>query len=184
MSGFRLVKTQSGSGYTGKVFTYNVAAAHASLLATGDMVSETGTGTPKGKPQADATVAGALITGVITSIAPNFSNLEQAGLPAGIASDIKVEVDPEALYEVEISNGDLAVTNIGQNVDIVATAATLTGGMARSNMTIDAATAVAATAQCRIVGLVEPTDGTAIGAAGNLALVRINESFIKGVVGV
>ena len=184
MSGARLIKTQNSGDYTGKVFTYNVIAGHSTLLAIGDFVSETGGATAVGKPQVDASAAGGLITGVITSIAPNFSNLEQAGLPAATAGDVKVQLDPSALFEIEISGTNLVVASIGLNLDILATAATLTGGMARSNMTASGTSPTTATKQLRLVGLVPPTDGTAIGAVGNLALVRINESFIKGVVGV
>ena len=184
MAGAQLVKTQGASGYTGKVQTYNVVSGHSSLLAIGDFVSETGTGTADGLAGVDATAATGLITGVIVGFAPNISNLEQKGLPAGTAGNVFVEVDPSGLYELEISNGALTVANIGQNADIVATAATSSGNLVRSNMTLNGASPGSATAQMRIIGLVPATDGTALGANGNLALVRINESFIKGVVGV
>jgi len=183
--GARLIKTQGGSGYTGKVQTYDVLSTHSTLLAPGDFVSETGTGTSAGRAGVDASAAAGLITGVITSINPNFSNLEQKGLPASTGGTVQVEVDPYALYEIEIATTALAATSIGLNAEIVATAATSSGGAARSNMTLDGSATGTATAQLRIVGLVEDPDGVlALGAIGNKALVRINESFIKGTVGV
>ena len=182
--GASISKTQNSSGYTGKVQTYNVAVGHSTLLAPGDFVSETGTATAVGLAGVDATAAGGLITGVISSIGLNISNLEAKGLAASTAGTVKVITDPEALFEIEISGGNLTVANVGQNADIVATVATLSGGLVSSNMTLNGAAPGSATAQLRIVGLVPSTDGTAIGAAGNKALVRINESFIKGVVGV
>lgn len=185
--GARLIKTQGGNGYTGKVYTYAVAAGHSTLIAPGDFVSATGTGTTKGVPYVDATAAAGLISGVVTSVNPNFSNLEQKGLPASTAGTLQVEVDPMALYEIPISGAALAVTDIESNADILATAATSSGGAARSNMTLNGSAVVAsgATGQLRIVGLKEDPDGVlALGAVGNIAIVRINESYVKGVVGV
>lgn len=187
MSGASLIKTQGASGYTGKVSSYDVASSHASLLAQGDFVTITGTATAAtGVAQVDASSAGGLITGVIVGFDPDYSNLEQKGLPASTAGGVKVQVDPEALYEIEISAGNLAVTDVGSNADIAATAATASGNLVRSNMTLDGSTVAAAgaTAQLRIVGLVPPTDGGTIGAIGQKAVVRINESTVKGVVGV
>jgi hypothetical protein len=187
MSGASLVKTQGASGYTGKVTTYDIASAHASLLAQGDFVTITGTATAAtGVAQVDASAAAGLITGVITGFAPNISNLEQKGLPASQAGSVLVQVDPDALYEIDISAQALTVADVGSNADIAATAATQSGNLVSSNMTIDGSTVAGAgaTAQLRIVGLVPPTDGTVIGAIGNKALIRINESTAKGVVGV
>ena len=185
--GASLIKTQGASGYCGKVSTYDVAVGHASLLAQGDFVVITGTATAAtGVAQADAAAAGGLITGTIVGFTPNYSNLEQKGLPAATAGSVLVQVDPDALYEIEISNQALAITDVGSNADIDPTEATASGNLVSSNMAIDGSTVAGAgaTAQLRIVGLVPPTDGTALGAIGNLALVRINESTVKGVVGV
>ena len=54
---------------------------------------------------------------------------------------------------------------------LVATAATLSGGLAQSNMTVQTTTSIAATAQIRIEGLKD--GGT---AAGSTIYCRINES--------
>jgi len=83
------------------------------------------------------------------------------------------------LLEAEISNGALSTANVGQNADIVATVASLSGGLVNSNMTVNAATFTGATAQMRLVRL---KDG-AVGA-GVTAVFRINESTIKSTVGV
>ena len=187
MAGASLVKTQGASGYTGKVSTYDVAVGHSTLLAIGDFVTITGTATvATGVALADASSAGGLITGTIVGFTPNISNLEQKGLPASTAGSVKVQVDPDALYELEISGAPLTVVDVGSNADVVVTAATTSGNLVRSNMTLNGSGVAGsgATAQVRIVGLVPPTDGTVIGAIGNLAIVRINESTVKGVVGV
>ncbi len=178
--GFRPVQDLSGHSYTGKIFSYFVPASHATLLAVGDLVTQAGDAdVVTSLATAVASTAANPLTGVIIAIDFNVSNLEQKGLPAGIAGVIKVAIDPDILVEAEISNGSLATTNVGQNADIVATAATLSGGLVNSNMTVDAGTFTGSTAQMRLVRL---KDG-AVGS-GVTAIFRINESTIKSTVGV
>tara|TARA_R110000851_G_scaffold284998_1_gene438596 strand:- start:160 stop:699 length:540 start_codon:yes stop_codon:yes gene_type:complete len=177
-NGFRPVQDISGGSYTGKVQTFGVAAGHSTLLSTGDLVTITGTADTNGLAQVDASAAAGLITGAIVSIAPNFSNLEQRGLPASTAGVVMVAVDTNLLLEAPTS-GTIAVTDVGQNADIVATAASATGGLVNSNMTVNSASFSAATKQIRIEGLKD--GGT---AAGSTVYCRINESTVSGVVGV
>lgn len=176
--GFQLVNSQGSYDFIQKVQTYYVTDAHATLLAQGDCVTISGTGqSSTGISTVDASSAGGKITGIIAGFHINYSNLDQTWLPASTAGYVYVLNDPNALYEVEIADTALAVTDIGQNVDIVATAATLSGGMATSNMKIDGSTVGSgADVQFRIVSLVVPTDGTTIGAVGNKAIVRLNEA--------
>ena len=176
--GFRPTQDISGNGYCGKIQTYGVASGHASLLAVGDLVIETGTSDTAGLAQVDAAAATGLITGVIVAIDPNFSALETKGLAAGTAGTVKVQVDPDTLMLAD-SSAAVAVTDVGANADIVATAATASGGLVNSNMTVNTAAPGSATAQMRIVGL-----PNGAGGAGTSMLVRINESTVKGVVGV
>jgi len=183
MSGFRPVQDLSGGDYTGKIQTYGVAAGHATLLAVGDLVTETGTAdATTGQSLVDASSAGTgnLITGVIVGISPNFSDLEQPGLPSGTAGFVQVAVDPNIILEAEISAGSIALTDVGSNAPIVATAATLSGGLAQSNMTVNATGFVATTEQVRIISIKDPT----LLVAGSTIFVRINESTIKSTVGV
>lgn len=175
MSGFRPVNNIDGSPYTGQVVTYGVAASHASLLAVGDLVRITGTADSTGLQQVDAAAAGGLITGVIVGIEPNYSDLEQAGLPASTAGKVKVATGRGMLMEAPTST-TIAVTDVGQNADIVATAASLSGGLAQSNMTVDTSSFSAATAQIRVEGLKD--GGT---AAGSIVYCRINESTFNTV---
>ena len=63
------------------------------------------------------------------------------------------------------------------NLDVVVTAATLTGGLANSNMTVNTAgNASSATAQVRIVGVKDSASLTFPAAAGTTLICRINES--------
>ncbi len=176
--GFRPIQDISGNSYTGKIQQFVVESSHASLLAVGDLVAETGTSV-EGVSTADAVAAGNNITGPITFIKPNLSNLEAKGLAAGTAGVIGVAVDPNLLLEAEISNGSVAATDVGGNADIVATAATATGGLVNSNMTVDAGTFGAGTAQVRVIGI---KDGV-VGSASTL-FVRLNESTVKDTAGV
>lgn len=174
MAGFKYRKSQAGGGTTGNVYTFAVDAAHATLLAPGDVVVITGDGDANGVSEVDAAAAGAAFTGVIESVDLQLAgeSLTETGLPASTAGTVKVRVDQYALYEVD-SDATLVAADVGLNADINATAATKSGGLTVSNMNIDAATkATTATLQWRIVALLEDDDGV----LGNRALVRPNNT--------
>ena len=176
--GFRPIQDRSGNPYCGKVEEYVVNASHATLLAVGDLVIETGNlDTASGLSEVDAASAGGLITGVIVGILPNYSNLEQKGLPASTGGRVLVANDKNMIIEAETSGGTLATTDVGGNLDIVATAATSTGNLVNSNMTVDASgAATSATAQVRVIGVKDSGDITYPAPAGTTILCRINES--------
>jgi len=178
--GFRPFSSLSTADFNSKVRTFYVASGHASLLAVGDLVVETGTAAnnPEGYSEVDAVTAGGLILGAIVSIDPNFSNLSQAGLPASTAGYVKVLTDPYALYYAEVAAGGIVATDVGLNADVTATAATATGGVANSNMVITSSFG-SGSAGVRIVSLV---DG-AVGASATV-VCRINESSITSTTGV
>jgi len=184
MAGAKLAKTQN-NGYTGKVQTYHVAAGHSGLLAIGDFVLLTGTAHTDGTAQVDDCAAGELITGVIVGFKPNLASLETKGLAGSVAGFVYVNTDPYALWEIEIGTTALAVTSVGLNADITATIATTSGNLVFSNMVLDGASSPStASQQLRIVGLIPGEVGTTLGAVGQKALVRFNESTEKGTVGV
>jgi len=181
MAGFRPFSSLSTSDFNSKVLPYYVASGHATLLAVGDLVVETGTAANNpstGYSQVDAVTAGNPILGAIVGIGPNYSNLSQAGLPAGTAGIVWVLVDPYALYYAEVAAGGIADTDVGSNADVTATAATLTGGYAQSNMVITSSFG-SGSAGIRIVGLFEGQTG-----AGATVICRINESSITSTTGV
>lgn len=186
--GFRPIQDVSGSSYTGKVQTFAVDATHASILVSGDLVVETGNvDAATGLSEVDAITAGTgnLITGVIVGVSPNISNLETTWLPASTAGFVQVASDPNLLLEAETSGGTFALTDVGGNLPVVITAATATGGLVNSNMTINAAgNASSSTEQVRIVSVKDSADLTYPAAAGTTLVCRINESTINGAVGV
>lgn len=170
MAGFRPVQNLGGAPYNGKTVTYGVDSGHSTLLAVGDLARITGQSDADGLQEVDAAAAGQLITGVIVAIDPNISNLEQAGLPASIAGSVKVAVGRDMLLEV-VTSASVAATDVGRNAELLATASTLAGGLAISNMKLNSAVFIAATAQLRLEGLKD--GGT---ASGSTVYVRINES--------
>lgn len=182
--GFKLVGSLL-SEPDGKIKIFDVASSHSTLLAPGDVVTATGTATATTSvPQIDATTAGTAVTGVIVGIVPSYSTetLNSAGLTASTAGSVYVCTDPMALYEADVSNGPLGVADVGLNVNVVATAATLSGSVAISNMTVNATgKATTNTLQFRVEKLLVGSDGV----LGSKALVKVNSStYITGTTGV
>lgn len=182
--GFKWVGSLSNDPH-GKIRTFDVASSHATRLAPGDVMRITGTANATtGLAGIDAAAAGQSITGVLNSVEPSFAteSFTDTGVAASTAATVKVNDDPFALYEVDTS-ATLAVADVGLNADIVVTAATQSGGISISNMTLDSSTkATTVTLQFRIVGLLP---GTTTGVLGDRALVMVNNSTNKaGAVGV
>ena len=173
MAGFQASKKQGGSGTDGNIQTFNVNASHATLLAPGDALVVTGTGTTEGRSNVDTGNAITANTGVLVSVDVQIEgeNLTETGLPAGKGGLIKIAMDPLQLYEME-ADATLGPTQIDLNIGINATAATKVGGLSISNMTLDVATAaVTQTLPYRIVSLLP---GITTGIVGDRALVRPN----------
>ena len=106
------------------------------------------------------------------------------GLPALTAGTVKVHIDPNLDYIVDVANGTLVADNVGLNANIVNTAATKSGGLTISNMKLNATgIATTVTLPLRIVGIPRnEVDGT---LDGTKAIVRINNSALRaGTVGV
>ena len=72
------------------------------------------------------------------------------------------------------------MNDVGGNADIVATAASASGNLVNSNMTVNTTSPGGATAQIRIEGIKDAADGL---TTGTTLFVRINEST-NDVVGV
>lgn len=169
---------------TGKLRTFGVPAAHASLIAIGDVVRVTAAADANGDPQVDVATATQSVTGVISGITPNYSteNFTDVSLAALVAGSVQVITDPRAEFEVDVSNGPLVAADVGLNVDLVATAATATGGLTSSNMTVNfTGRATTDTLPFRVLRLVVGSDGV----LGSRCVVRINNSTaIAGATGV
>lgn len=173
MAGFEAVKRSGSAESTGMVQTFAVDAAHATLLARGDVVVITGDGDANGVSEVDTGNAATLNTGVIISVDFTLAgeSLTETGLLASTAGTVKVNQDQNQLYEVE-TDATLTATDVGFNCGINVTTATKSGGLTISNMTLDSATAAATqTLPFRIVRLL---NGATTGTLGDRALVRPN----------
>ena len=182
MSGFQLIKTQGATGYTGKVQTFEIDPADSNLMAIGDAVIATADANTDGVQRVVIATGttGHEITGIICGFEPDMSNLELKGRTASTARLAHVQVDPNALYELEIGSA-LDVNDVGTNILLTATVATASGNLVNSNMVTGVNDA---SGSLRVVGLVPPTDGTALGAVGNLALVSVIRSQLRNLTGV
>lgn len=137
---------------------FHVDSGHASILATGDVVKKTSAAFTDGIQEVDAAAATGDITGVIVGIAPDYTNetLNDTGLPASTAGYVYVNTSPTAIYECDGDGTNaLALADVGGQVDTVATAATRSGGVTRSNWVMDTSSVGTGTAQFRIQGLVD-----------------------------
>jgi hypothetical protein len=181
--GFKWIGTQNADP-RGTVKTFPVAVGHASRLAIGDAVIITSTSNAAGDQEVDAAAAGAAVTGIIVGIVPNFAteSFTDTGLAASTLGSVIVNTDPRAEYEVDVSNGPLLVTEVGLNAPLVATAATVSGGLTISNMTLNrTGAATTALTEFRIVKLLTGSDGV----LGSRAVVRLNWSTaVPGAAGV
>jgi hypothetical protein len=183
--GFRVVGTGAGSEPSFKAKYYDIAAAHATRVAIGDCVVKTGTANAAtGNALVDAAAAGAALTGVIVGRVPDFANesFSDTGVAASTAATLIVCDDPEMICEVDVANGPLVVANVGLNGDIVATAATQSGGLSISNMTFNATGInTTNTLQWTILELLVGSDGV----LGSRVKVKANNTTARtGVTGV
>ena len=170
---FQYVGTESQGDVTGKTKLF--VANYSGVLGPGDVVLLDGSSTTDGIPTVTIGTANTANTGVVASITPNFSGeaLSTTWAPASTAINLLVNVDAYALYEADVANGPLAVTDVGLNVPLVATVGTVTGSLYTSNMKVNATgKATTATLPFRVVRLLEDADGV----LGNRALVRVNAS--------
>lgn len=180
MAGFNLDLSQGSADHNGKLETYTVDAAHATIIAPGDVVVITGTSDALGISEVDAAAQGAAVTGVVAGVVPQFAgeNLTETGLPALTAGKVMTQIDPNLNFIVSVTGGALAADDVGLNADADITAATKTGGLTVSNMALDSTTkATTDTLQFRIVGLVpDPSTGAVDGLT---ARVRFNNTTTR-----
>ena len=182
MAGFQAVRSQNGGEVSGKLETYDVAAAHTTVLAIGDAVSLTGTSDAVGRAGVDASSTTGQFLGIVAGFEVDPDNLTSTGLAALTQGKARVNVDSDAIYTADVANGPLVVANVGLNANMVVTAATVSGGLTTSNMTVNATgVATTVTLPWRIIGLLEDDDGV----LGNRVTVQPNTTTVAaGTVGV
>ena len=175
--GFKLANTDSQGDVTGKQKTFSVLAATAEVIAPGDLVRIAGTANAQGVADVSIAATSTASTGVVMSVDPTISGeaLSSTHHASSTLGTLKVNVDPNAVYEVDVANGPLLITEVGLNCPAVVTEATASGGLFPSVMTANATgAATTSTLPLHIVGLLEDSDGV----LGNVALVRLNATTV------
>lgn len=180
VNGLRPVKHLNGSPWNGQVNKYWLAAADGTATFVGDAVKLSGTADVDGNPSIAQVAAGNTPIGVIVSFEPNPSDLTQNYRPASqnITNQnagrwAYVADSPDLIMAVQEDavGGALAITNVGQNIDLIVGAGSTTTG--QSGMQADSSTAnTTSTLVCQIVGFVQSPDNEV--AANSKILVRWN----------
>ena len=166
------VGTISGAPVNGNIREYSVDASNATAIFRGDFVTLESDG------NVAPAAAGGVILGVCVGVVVDRAQAETEHpgyIPASTAATIRVAVGPDVLYEVQEDSvsSDLALTDVGANIDIIAGAGSTTTGISAHELDSDTATA-AGSAQLRIVGFVNREDNE-VGTNGKW-LVRVHES--------
>lgn len=160
------LRQKNGAPYNGSATRYYVGTGDANNIFVGDPVYVSGSGDAAGVPGVVLATAGATnyITGVVVgveSLTPTQNQLNYR--PASQAAYLLVCDDPNVVFAIQedSAGGALAVTAIGENIDLIAgTGSTYTGA---SGWMIDSSThATGATLQMRILGI-ELSPDNAIG---------------------
>ena len=126
--GLRAIRHRNGAPYNGGGSLYHKAAADTTPLAPGDPVVVTGTADTVGIPTITRATAGAsnAITGVVIGRTNGEGTLLQddtLNSPASTADYLLIEDNPDVVFSIQVS-GALAATDISNNVDLLAGAAT------------------------------------------------------------
>ena len=181
VNGLRPVKHLNGAPFNGMVNRYYVPATDSTAIFVGDAVKSGGSADARGVPDVAQAAAGDTIRGIVVGIEPvtdESLNFRAASTEAYVL----VADAPDLVFEIQEDSvgAALAVTNVGQNADLIVAAGDTTVG--KSGMELDSSTAVGTTAQLRILGLVQREDNE-IGDNAKW-LVMINEHELKSTVGV
>lgn len=174
-SGMRPVKQGNGSPWTGPLTIYYVSADDNTALYIGDPVILDGSGDAAGVPSViRATGAtSARITGSVVGFGVSPSLIANGAVrPASTAGYVLVADGVGVIYEAQedSAGGALAVTNIGQNANLIAGTGNTVQG---SGFQIDSSTAgTTNTGQVRLLGLSQVADN-AVGVNAKW-LIRIN----------
>lgn len=180
-TGFEPVRPAGGTIQTNEYF---VPSSDATALYIGDPVIIAGSGDTAGVPSITRATAGTAgrITGVVVGFRPDSNIVANGYRAASTNGYVLVCDDPNQVYEVQDDSvgGDLAVTDIGLNADMIA--GTGSNYTKRSGFMLDTSTkATTATLQWRIIGIQQRNDVEV--ATNSKVLVRINLPTETGAAG-
>ena len=179
----------NGTPWNGKYNIYYVPSTDNTAIYKGDVVKLAGSASADGiypdvaqAAATDETLVGVAIGfGTSPNLMFDIDNLTRNYRAAATAMYVAVVDDPNVIFEAQEDSvgGALAVTDIGNNADIVVGSGSTTTG--QSGMEIDSSDKKTATAQLRILRLANRPDNV----LGDNAkwLVLINEHVFKSTAG-
>lgn len=187
VNGFRPVKSGTGAPYNGQANLYFIPSTDSTAVFVGDLVGLAGSASADGYPTVAQHAANGVPVGVVVGFLPEnvtpgsisngrTPNLDTPGHRlASTNRYVLVADDPGLIMEAQEDavGGALAVTNIGQNVQVVVgSGSTVTG---TSGMQVDSSTAATtSTHELRLVGFVNRPDNE-IGNANAKVHVAFNK---------
>lgn len=188
-------KYLGGADWDGKGFMYYIDQTDTNAYYTGDIVALSGTGSADGVPGVTLATAGNTAVGVLIGVGgintkggpyvdPNNLNASIA-IPATKTRGYVVLVadDPNIIFEIQESNGPLAVTDIGLNANFLY-AAPANPVNAYSGTTLNATgKATTSTLNLKIQRLVQRVDN-ALGAFAKWEVLINNHAYRAGITGV
>jgi hypothetical protein len=183
--GLRYIGNLDSSGVAAIARPYTVLASDATALFLGDGVKTTGTEAVSSDgytyPVVTQAAAGDTLVGNVIGFDLDSDNLTKIYRPASTLRTVLVIDSVYALFEIQVSSDQALVPgDVGLNADIkVGTGDTVTG---LSGVEIDLTTAGSATAQLRIMRVLNSIDNET--GAHAKVIVMINEHRYKTTVGV
>jgi hypothetical protein len=185
----------SGADWDGRGNLYYIDQTDTNAYYTGDVVALSGSGSADGVPGITLATAGNTAVGVIIGLGGISTKggpyVDPGNLNASLAvpaTKIKgytclVCDDPNVIFEVQESNGPLAVTDIGLNANLLYAAPSNPVNV-YSGMTLNATgKATTSTLNFKILGLVQRADN-ALGAFAKWRVLINNHAFRAGITGV
>lgn len=165
--GLTPVKYLNGADWDGRGNVYSVATANATILSPGDPVALTGTADVTGKyPAIARTTPGSGSVGVLLAIGLNpngpFVNPNDLTVMQKPASAVPVYYalvcdSPDVIYEVQESGTNLAIADVGLNVNVVF-ANPATGVVVSAVMLNNSTKAATATLDCKLLRVAPRVD--------------------------
>lgn len=181
-NGFRPVRHLSGG--TLRLNEYRIASGTPANIFTGDIVDMVDTGYITPAAAGDVNLIG-VFAGVRWTDpdgTPRWEKRWPSGQTTLGGADAYALVydDPDTVFEAQVTGGAFAQTHVGNNADIVATAGDVVNGQSR--FSINLASPGAATAQIRILGLIDRPE-VVFGANARVECY-INEHLFRATAGI
>lgn len=189
--GLRPIRYKSGAPYNGAANVYYVPSSDGTALYIGDPVIIAGSGDANGVPSITRASAGGRITGTVVGFAPvpgaTTDTAIKVGYRAASTADyVLVSDDPALIYEAveDAVGGALAVTDIGNNVDLVAGSGSTYTKL--SGFMLDSSTKGTVSAGVRIIGFGQRVNNTVGGTepVWMVTLVETTEATADGSTGI